>query len=388
MANEEVLTLSSPRWVILKDVPPFLWRFLPQIMAPFGKMVRVDETARLVPNLDARMLVSIKPGIDIPPSLNLDINGDTFVCPIEILGGLNACFLCKKEGHIRKNCPIISRRKQMHNSGETSINPQNVNNTQPPPPIIEIPKGVLSTDPGPYPIVANPLVPDRTPLASEPLIPISVPSHNHVDSPTDGFQLVISRKRRCKLTPLKALNPNHSSSSQLASSPKSLVLEQSPIKSVVRYMVNKLENPSRDDDASISNNPAMILRSGTPVHSVSSSLAGLTSDTSTINPSASNSLKEIEDNHIIEVIYANKGLEEIRSSTMLPDFPSSQLSGSDIGGNADTRVEPLETNEDDEESMKGHSLIKKKGRPMGSKNKKKSSDQQRSPYQPPINPLP
>lgn len=101
----------------------------------------------------------------------------------------------------------------------------------------------------------------------------------------------------------------------------------------------------------------MILRSGTPVHLVSSSLAGLTSDTSTINPSASNSLKEIEDNHIIQVIYANKGLEEIRSSTMLPDFPGSQLSGSDIGGNADTRAKPPETSEDDEESMKGHSHI-------------------------------
>lgn len=84
-------------------------------MAPFGKIIRVDETARLVPNLDARMLVSIKPRIDIPPYLNLDINGDTFICPIEILGGLNACFLFKKEGHIRKNCPIISHRKQMHN---------------------------------------------------------------------------------------------------------------------------------------------------------------------------------------------------------------------------------------------------------------------------------
>lgn len=94
--NEEVLALSSPRWVILKDVHPFLWHFLPQLMEPFGKMIQIDETARLVPNLDARMLVSIKLGINIPPSLNLDINGDAFICPVEMLGGLNACFLCKK----------------------------------------------------------------------------------------------------------------------------------------------------------------------------------------------------------------------------------------------------------------------------------------------------
>lgn len=88
---------------------------------------------------------------------------------------------------------------------------------QPPPPIIEIPKDVLSTNLGPSPIVTNPLMPNHTPLASEPLIPIFVPSHNPIDSLADGFHLVTSRKRRCKLTPLKALNPSHSSSSQLAS---------------------------------------------------------------------------------------------------------------------------------------------------------------------------
>lgn len=110
------MRLSSPRWVILKDVPPFFWCFLPRVLETFGRIIRVDETTRLVPNLDARIVISIKPGVDIPPLLNLNIGEETFVCPVEILGGLNACFLCKKEGHLRKNYPIINRRKQKNNT--------------------------------------------------------------------------------------------------------------------------------------------------------------------------------------------------------------------------------------------------------------------------------
>lgn len=95
-------------------------------MEPFGKTIRIDETTCLVPNLDARMLVLIKPGIDIPPSLTLNVNEETFVYPIEMLGGLNACFLCKKEGHLRKNCPIINRRnhKPNSNSSNAPMNPR------------------------------------------------------------------------------------------------------------------------------------------------------------------------------------------------------------------------------------------------------------------------
>lgn len=117
-----------------------------------------------------------------------------------------------------------------------------------------------------------------------------------------------------------------------------------------------------------------MLRSGNPKNSDSSSLIGLTPKVNITSPSTTSMLKEIEDNHVIEVIYANKGLDEIRSSTMLLGFPDSQMSGSDIGGNAVTRTKPSEVSEDEDDLMKGSSLAKKKGRPMGSKDKKKSGD--------------
>lgn len=141
-------------------------------------------------------------------------------------------------------------------------------------------------------------------------------------------------------------------------------------------MVKKLENPSRSVDvASTSDNPTCVMiRSETPKNSDSSSPAGLTPEVNITNPSTASMLKELEDNHVIEVIYANKGLEETRSSTVLLGFPDSQMSGSDIGGIVATRNEPFEVSEDEDDLMKGSSLTKKKGRPMGSKNKKKSRD--------------
>lgn len=117
--NEEILALSCPRWVIIKDVSPFLWKFLPQLLEDFGKIIHIDETSHLVPNIDARILLSIKPGVDIPSNLNLNIGGDFFVCPVEILGGLNACFLCKRDEHLRKYFPILINRRKPNMFGLT-----------------------------------------------------------------------------------------------------------------------------------------------------------------------------------------------------------------------------------------------------------------------------
>lgn len=100
-----------PRWIVLKNVPSFLWHFWPQMMEPIDKIIRMDESNRIISHLNARILISIKPGVDIPVTLNLNIEGENFSWPTEVLGGLNACFLCKKEGHRRKECLIINEKK-------------------------------------------------------------------------------------------------------------------------------------------------------------------------------------------------------------------------------------------------------------------------------------
>ncbi len=63
----------------------------------------------LVPHVDARVLTSLLPGKEIPSEININVLNEDFVCPIEILGGLNAFFLCRKEGHRRRDCPILNK---------------------------------------------------------------------------------------------------------------------------------------------------------------------------------------------------------------------------------------------------------------------------------------
>lgn len=90
--HEEVLALSAPRWILVKQLPPFLWRFLPQMLEPLGKVIRMDDSVQLVPHMDARILISLNPGLEIPSVINICILEDNFSCPIEILGGAKRLF--------------------------------------------------------------------------------------------------------------------------------------------------------------------------------------------------------------------------------------------------------------------------------------------------------
>lgn len=163
-----------------------------------------------------------------------------------------------------------------------------------------------------------------------------------------------------------------------------LKASQTPTTSLVKNMVKNLEKCDRGaGDARMSDNPAkMVLRSGTPKRSESTLFTEATPDINTSNPVTTSLLNEIENNHIIEVIYANKGLEDIKSSSMLLGFPGSQVPGLNIVETTDGKIELTELSEEEDDLMKGSSMAKKKGRPFGSKNKKKSGDQNGLPNSP------
>ena len=80
----------------------------------------MEDSVQLVPHLDARVLISLKPSNDLPKELKIVITNEVFPYPIETLGGLNACFLCRKEGHLRKDCPIIKNKTPKSSNTTTS----------------------------------------------------------------------------------------------------------------------------------------------------------------------------------------------------------------------------------------------------------------------------
>ena len=66
--------------------------------------------------MDAKILISLSPGKDIPTDISINILNEFFCCPVEVLGGSNACFLCRKEGHPHRDCPIIKKKPNPSNS--------------------------------------------------------------------------------------------------------------------------------------------------------------------------------------------------------------------------------------------------------------------------------
>lgn len=94
MVSDEILALSCPRWLQIKNLPPLLWKFIPQIVEPIGRVIRIDNSPNLIPHLDAKVLVSINPGHDVPRFIDIKIDEEPISCLIETLGGINSCFLC------------------------------------------------------------------------------------------------------------------------------------------------------------------------------------------------------------------------------------------------------------------------------------------------------
>ncbi|GLJ27729.1 hypothetical protein SUGI_0544170 [Cryptomeria japonica] len=99
------------------------------------------------------------------------------------LGGLNACFLYKREGHLRKNCPIVLKSKP-HPKPNPSPAINKVSPPVPNEPISDIPNLAHSADQSSLHFVAG--------------------------SPGDDFQLVVgkSKKRQRKNTPISDKCPS------------------------------------------------------------------------------------------------------------------------------------------------------------------------------------
>lgn len=227
---KEILALSSPRWVIIKNILPFLWKFIPQIVKPFGKFIRMDESPHLVLHLDANVLISILPGVNLPNSLHLNIVEDSFSYPLEFLGGLNACFLCKNEGHVRKNCPILRKRASIANATKPNPIPngyfvQTAQHTAESTPTIR---------PEPSIPASNPLLPPSN--TTPPLHPSDATSPILLD---DGYQVVMkSKKSRRKNAQQMDLDKVRASSN-----PPLVIVSHTP--SNVKSIISSFETPLR-----------------------------------------------------------------------------------------------------------------------------------------------
>lgn len=89
----------------MKNVPHNCWSFVPQLLGPFGNVLKMDKLNVTLPSMDAHVFISLSHGVELLGNLGISFEGSLHFCPLEILGGLNMCYLCRCEGHIRKNSP-------------------------------------------------------------------------------------------------------------------------------------------------------------------------------------------------------------------------------------------------------------------------------------------
>lgn len=86
--KEEIMALSNPKWVIIKNIPPFLWNCISKFIEPLGKVIKIDTSTTLLPHMDVRVLIALNPGSALPSIIDICIESQLFSCPLEYLGGL------------------------------------------------------------------------------------------------------------------------------------------------------------------------------------------------------------------------------------------------------------------------------------------------------------
>lgn len=74
------------------------------------KVLRVDNTHSLVPHMDDRVLILINFDKNLPKFI-ANVDEEPMVYIVEYLGGINTCFICRREGHFQRNFSILMKHK-------------------------------------------------------------------------------------------------------------------------------------------------------------------------------------------------------------------------------------------------------------------------------------
>lgn len=146
--------------------PHFLWNCITKITEPLGKVIKIDSSAALLPHMESRVLIAFNPGSTFPSRIDICIENQLFSCPLEYLGGINACHKCRRSGYFLKNCPLMGRKNG------TSSKKSSVRNHLHPAP--KDPSNSKKNDPTPHPMHSTPSPLDAS-INTQPISTKSLP---------------------------------------------------------------------------------------------------------------------------------------------------------------------------------------------------------------------
>lgn len=66
----------------VKNIPPQIWVFFPQLLKPIGKILQIEEIGSTLTHMNATMLVSFNIGVKIPEVIKFELDGKLFICEI------------------------------------------------------------------------------------------------------------------------------------------------------------------------------------------------------------------------------------------------------------------------------------------------------------------
>lgn len=123
--HNKIMFFSVPRWVSVKNMQPKMWFMLPRLFKFVGTILQIEKSRVTLPHLDARILVSFHSRVKISDAIELEFDGKLYKCEIEALGGLNSCFLCKTNGHQKRDFSRLVNRKNNGKPSRVAFNNHN-----------------------------------------------------------------------------------------------------------------------------------------------------------------------------------------------------------------------------------------------------------------------